>query len=101
MAAKVLPASEFEQLVEKYDITTHVTPRFLTKFEHILVKGTRLEQLYHGAPSMLSPEDFAKMTSYEDIVEKEMENGTLPFIILRTLPNGEREIWRFEDLLED
>lgn len=97
-ALKVLPASEYEQLIKDYGATKHVTPPFLTKFERTAVKGIRLEQLCQGAPSVLAPDVVAKLDTFEEIVDAEMDTGKVPFILLRTLPGGEKEIRRFEDL---
>lgn len=70
----------------------------MTKYERTVVKGMRLEQLYHGAPTVLTKEEADKLESMEAICQKELDTGKLPFMILRTLPNGEKEIWRIDDL---
>ena len=97
-SAKVLPATEFERLRGAYDPSKNASPPFMTKYEKTLIKGLRLEQLHQGAPSVLGPEVAAKLSGHEAILEEEIARGLVPYIVLRTLPGGAKELWKFADL---
>lgn len=99
--SKVVAMKYYQHLCETYDPMKNTTPPFLTKYEKTVVKGMRLEQLYHGAPTMLALDEVNGLTSMEAICKMEMQTGKIPYLILRTLPNGEKEIWRFDDLDAD
>ena len=38
-------------------------------------------------------------TAMEEIVQKELELNKLPFMLCRTMPNGEKEYWKLEELI--
>lgn len=96
--SKCLGIDEYEALLRKYDPAGYVSPPFLTKFEMTSIKGMRLQQLYDGAPSVLSPEESAGLTTPEAILEREIATRKVPVMLLRTVAGGERELWRLEDL---
>ena len=59
----------------------------LTKYEHVKTVGVRAEQLVRGAQPFI-PMDPAVPFNACDIAERELLAGKLPFIIVRTLPDG-------------
>jgi DNA-directed RNA polymerase I, II, and III subunit RPABC2 len=66
----------------------------MTKFERARIKGVRLQQLANKAPPLV---DTTGLTSDKEIVEKELLERKLPFIIKRVLPNGVAEYWKMEE----
>ena len=71
-----------------------VSPPYLTKYELTSIRGMRLQQLYDGAPTVLSASERAGLTSPEEILEREIATGKVPFMVLRTLAGGEQELFR-------
>jgi len=68
-----------------------MTKPFITLFEKVRILGDRAKQLSLGAKPMIkgleinySPKEIAKI---------ELENGVIPLIIERELPNGKKEHW--------
>lgn len=74
----------------------HRTPPFLTKYEKARILGERARQLGAGAKPFieLEPDVIDEYT----IAVMEMQQGKLPFIIKRPLPNGGCEYWKLADL---
>lgn len=87
-------------ILREYDPSKYQSAPRLTPFERASVKGMRLEQLSHGAPTVLSDEELQGLTSVNEIMEKEYALRKIPLMVLRTLPNQEKELWRFEDLAD-
>lgn len=59
----------------------------LTKYEIVRILGTRATQIAKGAPPMI---DITGMDDALTIAEHELEQRIIPFIIIRTLPNGKK-----------
>ena len=77
------------------DNHSHTFP-WITRFEKARVIGTRATQLSHGAPPQINvPEGVIDSMK---IAEIELENGQIPFIIRRPLPNGTSEYWPVNEL---
>jgi DNA-directed RNA polymerase I, II, and III subunit RPABC2 len=75
----------------------HTTYPFLTPFEKTRILGMRANQLSQGARPFI---DVPKtITDVRDIARLEVEEKKLPFLVLRTLPNGRKEYWRLSDLM--
>jgi DNA-directed RNA polymerases I, II, and III subunit RPABC2 len=74
----------------------HRTNPFLTKYERARILGQRAKQIETGAsPFVKVPEDI--IDSYL-IAEMELQQGRIPFIIRRPMPNGGSEYWKISDL---
>ena len=69
---------------------------WLTRFERARVIGTRATQLSHGAPPQINVPD--GLIDSMKIAEIELENGQIPFIIRRPLPDGTSEYWPVNEL---
>lgn len=97
---------EFDEETEIYDDDTkiynmvvnkeeRITKPVLFMYERVRMLGTRARQLSRGAKPMLlnvahlSPKEIARL---------ELENKVIPFIIVRTLPNGKKEHWHLNEL---
>lgn len=77
-----------------------VTTRYLTKYERARVLGARALQISKNAPILV---EFDKTTMWDPlkIAEKELQEGKIPFIIRRYLPDGSFEDWKVSELLFD
>jgi DNA-directed RNA polymerase I, II, and III subunit RPABC2 len=74
----------------------HKTNPFLTKYERARILGQRAKQIETGAtPFVKVPEN---MIDGYLIAELELQQGRIPFIIRRPLPNGGSEYWKINDL---
>lgn len=72
-----------------------ITKPVLFMYERVRILGTRARQLSRGAkPMLLNIEHL----SPKEIARKELENKVVPFIIVRTLPNGKKEHWKLDEL---
>lgn len=88
---------DYHDIIRAYDPTKNTTRNFLTKYERVKIIGLRAEQLQRGASPYV---DFdAKAFDPIEIANKELEARKLPFMVARTLPNGEKEYWRLEDMV--
>lgn len=67
----------------------------LSIYERVCLLATRAKHLSHGAKPMIKKCD--KMTP-EEIAKEEIEQGVIPYIIIRTLPNGKKERWHVNEL---
>ena len=84
----------FKNVLENIDKKPKKTIPIMTKFEKARVKGVRLQQLAYGAKPRVNTEN---LKNINEIVEKELTERKLPFIIRRSLPNGYFEDWRMEE----
>ncbi len=66
----------------------------MTKYEKARIMGERKQQLANGAKPCVNTKG---LRSIDEIVEKELEERAIPFIIRRILPNGICEDWRLEE----
>lgn len=58
----------------------------ITRFELTRIVSARALQLSYGAPALVKA---TKDKTHFDIAKKEIEDGAIPFVVLRKLPNGE------------
>ena len=84
----------FRDVVENMERTVKKTIPILTKFEKARIMGVRLQQIANGSKPRISVQG---LHNIREIVEKELVERKIPFIIRRTLPNGIYEDWRMED----
>jgi DNA-directed RNA polymerase I, II, and III subunit RPABC2 len=87
----------YENIVENSKKKPKKTVPFLTKFEKARIIGVRLQQLAYGAKPRV---DTSNLKSIQEIVEKELLLRRIPFIIRRTLPNGQFEDWKINEFEE-
>lgn len=90
-------AQDYHDVLRNYDPSKNSTRNFMTKYEYVKIIGLRAEQLQRGATPYV---EFDK-TRYNpmEIAMKELDARKLPFMICRTLPNGEKEYWRLDDMI--
>jgi len=84
----------FKNIIENINKTPKKTIPFLTKFEKARIMGVRLQQLSNGAKPRINT---TGLKSMNEIVEKELIQRMIPFIIRRSLPNGTYEDWKLEE----
>ena len=80
-----------------YNPNDNSTVPFLTVYEKTHILGTRMTQLANGAKSFLKRDEL-KARSIKEIAHMEFDQRKLPFILIRTMPNGKKEYWRLSDL---
>lgn len=61
-------------------------PQQLTRYERVAAVGVRMEQLARGSPPLVTP-SHPKATLLE-IAEQELQEGRMPFTVVRTMPDG-------------
>jgi len=69
---------------------------YLTKFERARIIGTRLQQLAYGAKPRVNTKG---LNSIQEIVEKELDERKILFIIRRPMPDGSYEDWKLEEFI--
>ena len=84
----------YENVLENISNTKKKTIPFLTKFEKARIMGVRIQQLANGAKPRINIDN---LKNINEIVEKELEERKIPFIIRRRLPNGKFEDWKLEE----
>lgn len=84
----------FKNVIENIEKKIKKTIPILTKFERARIVGVRLQQLAYGAKPRV---DITNLRSINEIVEKELLERKIPFIIRRALPNGSFEDWKLEE----
>jgi len=63
----------------------------ITRFEYARVLGARALQLSLGAPVLTSlPRGLDKKDTL-NVAKRELEKGVVPMVVIRSLPNGEKE----------
>jgi DNA-directed RNA polymerase subunit K/omega len=93
-------ATEDNKLITYIDVNNIIaknskkTIPILNKYEKARICGLRLQQLAEGAKPTIDPKG---LKSIPEIVKKEYEMRMIPFIIERSLPNGEKEYWKMEE----
>lgn len=84
----------YSNIIENIAKKPKKTIPLLSKFERARIMGVRLQQLANGAKPRV---DVTNMKSMNEILEQELIQRKIPFIIRRTLPNGTYEDWKLEE----
>ncbi|MCG2862958.1 MAG: DNA-directed RNA polymerase subunit K [Vulcanisaeta sp.] len=76
-----------------------VYPPRITKYELARLVAARAKQLAMGARPMIDPQ---KLGTYDPVLiaYEEVRRGLIPFVIIRTLPNGRQVRIKLKDLLD-
>jgi len=74
-----------------------ITKPILTKYERVRLLSERRQQLVLGAKPMIKLQAGDNI-SEKDISSLELKHKVIPFIIVRTLPNGNIEHWKLSEL---
>ena len=89
----------YETYCENYDPTKYKSTNLMTIYEYTNIIGVRLEQLAFGAPSLLEDGVVNSLKDIKLIAVEELRQNKIPLLISRTMPNGDKEIWKTEDLI--
>ena len=84
----------YKNVLENIEKKPKKTIPILTKFERAKIMGVRLQQLAYGAKPRV---DTTGLKSIQEIVQKELHERKIIFIIRRNLPNGTYEDWKLEE----
>jgi DNA-directed RNA polymerase subunit K/omega len=95
MTSKGIP--DYNELMKDYDPNKNSTKPILSKYEKTKIIGFRMEQLARGAEPYVEIIDNAFEPG--EIAMRELKERKLPFMVRRTLPNGQHEIFRLCDML--
>jgi DNA-directed RNA polymerase I, II, and III subunit RPABC2 len=87
----------YKNVIENIEKKPKKTIPKLTKFEKAKIIGVRLQQLAYGAKPRV---DTTGLKSIQEIVQKELEERKILFIIRRNLPNGTYEDWKLEEFIK-
>jgi DNA-directed RNA polymerase subunit K/omega len=94
---------DYNETIIKTDPSKHTTRNVMTKYELTKVIGMRVEQLARGSPTLIDVEaeigETNNVHTLHKIAQLELEKKVLPFILQRSLPNGEKEYWRIQDMV--
>jgi DNA-directed RNA polymerase I, II, and III subunit RPABC2 len=74
----------------------HRTIPFLSKYERARVLGMRAKQINSGGDPFIDVP--THIIDGHVIAEMELEKKSIPFIIMRPMPNGKKEYWKLSDL---
>jgi len=87
----------YKNILEHIQNNPKKTYPILTKFERARIVGVRLQQLAYGAKPRV---DTTNLRTLNEIVQEELIQRKIPFIIKRPLPNGNFEYWKLEEFKE-
>jgi DNA-directed RNA polymerase I, II, and III subunit RPABC2 len=104
---------DYDDIMADYDPARNMSWNIMTKYEKTTILGLRMEQLARGAQSLLeiASKDAAKdnkdgaskdpSVPYDpyEIALQELVERKLPFMIARTMPNGQKEYWKLKDMV--
>lgn len=76
-----------------------ITTKYLTKYERARILGARALQISKNAPILVEIDK--GVWDPLKIAEKELQEGKIPFIIRRYLPDGSFEDWKVNELMFD
>ena len=74
-----------------------ITRPILTKYEKTSILGQRAQQILNGSNILVDIKTL-KIKNPLEIARKELQEGLIPFIVRRPLPNGTYEDWKVSDL---
>ena len=86
----------YKNVIENMEKHTKKTIPILTKFEKAKIMGVRLQQLAYGAKPRVNTDG---LKNIHEIVDKELKERKILFIIRRNLPNGTYEDWKLEEFI--
>ena len=100
---------EWADVMAAYAPSKNRSRPVLTTYERAKIIGVRAEQLARGATAFVDllavaddKKDIASSVPTFDPVataERELAARKLPFVVVRRMPDGGRELWRLRDLV--
>ena len=89
---------DFAEFAKSYDPRLNTTRNVLNKYERTKVLGLRMEQLARNAPPRVHIKSDTPFDAFS-IASLELQEKKIPFWIVRSLPNGQKEYWKLEDMI--
>jgi DNA-directed RNA polymerase subunit K/omega len=77
------------------EYSKRITKKYMTIYERVRVLGERAKQLSLGAKPLIKG---VENMDPKVVARMELEKKVIPLIIIRTLPNGQKEKWRVSEL---
>ena len=77
------------------ETSKRITKNYMTIYERVRLLGERAKQLSLGAKALIKG---AENIDPKIVAKMELEKKIIPLIIIRTLPNGQKEKWRVAEL---
>ena len=77
------------------DSEKRITKNYMTVYERVRLLGERAKQLSLGAKPLIKG---AENMDPKIVAKMELEQKIIPLIVIRTLPNGQREKWKVSEL---
>jgi DNA-directed RNA polymerase subunit K/omega len=77
----------------------HRSQAWLSQFERTKIIGFRSNQLAQGAKAYVDLSKHKHIVNTGEIARLELNEGRLPFIVARLMPDGQFEFWSLADLL--
>jgi DNA-directed RNA polymerase subunit K/omega len=81
--------------IENYDKNKNITKPILNKYERVTVMIMRCEQINSGSVPYIK--DYEKYNTIEEIVEEELKQKKIPFIIKRSIINS-IDYWKLHEM---
>jgi len=84
------------QKIKNVDISKYITLPWMTKYEFDQLIGVRTMHLSRGAPAFVDIDPSYAIEgnmNLRQIALREIQEGQLPYMIKRPLPNGTSEYW--------
>jgi DNA-directed RNA polymerase subunit K/omega len=77
-----------------------VSKNIMTRYEFDQIIGNRANQLAHGAIAFVDTSSIKAKSNMElrQIALQELQEGKLPYILGRKMPNGKMEYYRIRDM---
>ncbi len=97
-SAEIFNAKDFNDIASSYNPEKNKTMNILSKYERTKIIGMRMEQLARSSRPYVNIDPSKTFDPYE-VAMTELHERKLPFMICRTLPNGDKEYWRLEDMI--
>jgi DNA-directed RNA polymerase subunit K/omega len=88
---------DYHDIIKSYNPQNNSTRNVLTIYEKVKIIGLRAEQLQRGAAPYVDFDE--KKFDPIQVATQELHSRKLPFMICRTLPNGQKEYWRLDDMI--
>ena len=95
------PEIETYSKIKEHDISKYVSMPIMTKYEFSTLIGLRTMHLSRGATAFVNLEEDFKVEKNMDLRKvaiRELKEKRLPYIIVRTMPNGKKEYWPVSEL---
>lgn len=89
---------DYKDIIARYNPKSNRSKNILSKYEKTKIIGLRMEQLARGADAYVEIDTKVKFEPF-NIALEELTTRKLPFMICRTMPNGEKEYYRLEDMI--